>query len=51
MGMLLIVVLLNYGTLAKVIMAKLASKNIMPGFMKPTVDISSPSTSQILIFG
>jgi hypothetical protein len=33
MGMLLIIVLLNYGTLAKLILAKLASKNRMPGFM------------------
>jgi hypothetical protein len=32
--MLLITVLLNYGTLAKLILAKLASKNRMPGFMK-----------------
>jgi hypothetical protein len=35
MGMLLITVLLNYGTLAKLILAKLASKNRMPGFMRP----------------
>jgi hypothetical protein len=32
--MLLIIVLLNYGTLAKLILAKLASKNRMPGFMR-----------------
>jgi predicted signal transduction protein with EAL and GGDEF domain len=34
-GMLLIILLLNYGTLAKLILAKLASKNRMPGFMRP----------------
>jgi hypothetical protein len=30
----LITVLLNYDTLAKLILAKLASKNRMPGFMR-----------------
>jgi hypothetical protein len=35
--MLLITVLLNYGTLAKLILAKLASKNRMPGFMRHVV--------------
>jgi len=35
--MLLITVLLNYGTLAKLILAKLASKNRMPCFMRPGV--------------
>jgi hypothetical protein len=33
--MLLINVLLNHGILAKLILAKLASKNRMPGFMRP----------------
>ncbi len=36
-GVLLIIVLLNYGTLAKLILAKLASKNRMPGFMRPVL--------------
>jgi hypothetical protein len=35
--MLLIIVLLNYGTLAKLILAKLASKNRMPSFMRPDI--------------
>jgi hypothetical protein len=37
--MLLITVLLNYGTLAKLILAKLASKNRMPGFMRLALDV------------
>jgi len=36
--MLLIIILLNYGILAKLILAKLASKNRMPGFMKPALN-------------
>jgi hypothetical protein len=40
--MLLIIVLLNYDTLAKLILAKLASKNKMLGFMKPALNAGNP---------
>ncbi len=46
--MLLIIVLLNYGTLAKLILAKLASKNRMPGFMRPKLNTCSHFSSNKL---
>ncbi len=48
--MLLITVLLNYGTLAKLILAKLASKNRMPGFMRPGLILTSALGFLILQF-
>jgi hypothetical protein len=49
--MVLIIVLLNYGTLAKLILAKLASKNRMPGFMRPglvTTSLVKPTLQPII---